>query len=499
VTSEVHILHLEDDPTDADLVQERLQSDGLASRTTRVTTEAEFLAALETEDHDLILADYTLPSFDGLAALNIAIEKRPDLPFIFLSGTLDETLAIETLKFGATDYVFKTRLERLLPSIQRALREGEERIKRRRTEAALQRSEAYLAEAQRLSHTGSFGWDLPTGNIYWSPETFRIMEFDPTTAPTIERVVERTHPEDRPVVQRVIEAAIREREGFDFEHRLLMADGAVKHVRVVAHPNGEEMVGAITDITESKKSHEALRASQSDLAHVTRLMTVGELAGSIAQGVNEPLCAIGANANTCIRALAGSVASLAEAREAAQQILRDVNRASEVMSRVLALTRRAVTEKQGLDLNGAIQEVLALTRAEMSRNGVALRTELPSDLPAVFGDRVQLQQLLMNLIVNGIEAMSSVTDRPRQLSITARNGEPDQVLVSVRDSGVGLDPQIGERIFEPFYSTKSGGIGMGLSISRSIALNHGGRLWAVANDGPGATFQFTLPKYKLGQ
>jgi len=490
------ILHLEDDPTDADIVKERLETEGLACRTTRTGTEAEFRAALDRGGYDLILADYTLPSFDGLSALKIAMEKRPEVPFIFLSGTIDEAMAIESLKIGATDYVFKTRLARLLPSIQRALREGEDRVERKRSEAALRRSEAYLAEAQRLSHTGSFGWDLSSGNIYWTAETYRILGFDPKTPPTIERVLERTHPDDKPLLQRVLDSALGEGKAFDFEHRLLMPDGAIKYLRVVAHPapGGQEFIGAVTDITESKKSQEALRTSQEELARATRLMTMGELAGSIGQGVNEPLQKIVASANACIRHLAGAASNPEVAREAAEQILRDAKRAGEVISRVLALTRKSVTEKQRLDLNGVIQDVLALTKAEMLKKKVSLRTELPYDLPAVFGDRVQLQQLVLNLIMNGIEAMSSVGDRPRQLAVAAHEGEAEHVLVSVRDSGIGFDPQISERMFEPFTTTKPEGMGMGLPISRSIVLNNGGRLWAVLNDGPGATFQFTVPK-----
>ena len=490
------ILYLEDDPKDADLVQDRLEAEGVPCRVTRVETEAAFRAAIEGDGHGLILADYTLPSFDGISALKIAMEKCPQVPFIFLSGTLDEDVAIEALKIGATDYVFKTRLSRLLHSVHRALREGEERVERVHAEAALRRSETYLAEAQRLSHTGSFGWDVGSGDIYWTPETFRIFALEPGTKPTVDMVLERTHPEDRPLVRRVIDLAVEQRKEFDFEHRLLMPDGEVKYIRVVAHlpPGGSEFVGAVTDITEFKRSQEALRTSQAELAHVTRLMTMGELAGSIAHEVNQPLSAIAASGGACIRWLASPTPNLQEAREAAARIVRDAKRAGDVIQRIRALTRKATTEKERLDLNGAIQEVLGLAKAEMLKNRVALRTELRDDLPKVLGDRIQLQQLVLNLIMNGIEAMSAVGDRPRELAISTQSGEPDQVVVRVRDSGVGLDPKSSERIFDAFYTTKPTGMGMGLSISRSIVQNHGGRLWAVPNDrGPGTTFQFTVP------
>jgi signal transduction histidine kinase len=498
VKSPLTILYLEDDPNDADLVGATLETEGLACHVTRVETRLEFCASLERGGCDLILADYTLPSFDGISALRLTMERRPEVPFIFVSGTLDEELAIEALKMGATDYVFKTRMSRLLPSVKRALREAAERMERKRAEAALRRSEAYLAEAQRLSHTGSFGWDLSSGDIYWSQETVRILEPDPSATPTIDFVLQRTHPEDRVLVRQVIHSAAREQKAFDIEHRLLMPDGASKYIRVVGHPsaNGLEFVGAVTDITELHRAQEALRTSQAELAHVTRVMTMGELAASIAHEVNQPLSAIVASGGACLRWLAGPDPSLVDAREAAERIVRDGKRAGEVIARIRALARKATPEKERLDLNGAIKEVLTLAKGELLKNRIAVRTQLREDLPSIFGDRVQLQQLVLNLVMNGIEAMSAVDDRPRELAIATQNGERDEVLVTVRDTGVGLDPESRQRIFEAFYTTKPAGLGMGLSISRSIAQNHGGQLWAIANEGPGTTFQFTVPQHR---
>jgi PAS domain S-box-containing protein len=260
----LRILYLEDDPRDAELVQGTLEAGGIDCDLTRVETQTELVAALRQGGFDLVLADYTLPSFDGLSALKIAQQGWPQLPFIFVSGTLDEEVAIEALKIGATDYVFKTRLARIVPSVQRALREAEERVERRRAEEALRRSEAYLAEAQRLSHTGSFGWDVASGQLYWSRETFRIMGYEPGSKVTIDNVVERTHPEDLPVLIELMARVAREKAAFDYEHRLLMPDGTVKHVRVVGYPSEGEsrdfgFVGAVTDITERKRAESALR------------------------------------------------------------------------------------------------------------------------------------------------------------------------------------------------------------------------------------------------
>jgi PAS domain S-box-containing protein len=262
----LRILFLEDEPKDAEIVQAILEVEGIVCDIARADTETDFLAFLQEGGFDLILADYTLPLFDGISALKIAQKICPHVPFIFVSGTLGEDLAIEALKLGATDYVVKTRLSRIAPSVRRALRETEERAQRHRAEVALQRSEAYLAEAQRLSHTGSFGWRVSSGEIYWSEETFRIFEIERTSQPELERVLQRIHPEDRPIVQKVIDSASRLTQDFDIEHRLLMADGSVKHVRVVGHPSSApggsdhlEIVGSVTDITQRKKAEEKFR------------------------------------------------------------------------------------------------------------------------------------------------------------------------------------------------------------------------------------------------
>jgi len=244
-----------------------------------------------------------------------------------------------------------------------------------------------------------------------------------------------------------------------------------------------------------RKAEEALRETQAELAHVTRVMTMGELAASIAHEVNQPLAGVVLNGNACLRWLAGESPNLAEAREAAQRIIRDGTRASDIISRVRALAKKTVTESERVDMNEAIREVLALAQAEARRNKAAIRTELAGDLPPVRGDRVQLQQVVLNLVINGIEAMSTVQDRSRELVIRTQTGEAHQVRVTVQDSGIGLDRQTLERIFDAFYTTKPEGLGMGLSISRSIVENHAGRLSVVAHDGPGTTFQFALPTY----
>jgi len=267
----------------------------------------------------------------------------------------------------------------------------------------------------------------------------------------------------------------------------------------VGKPGDREVAILFKDITERKRAEEvlhqrevSLREAQTELAHVSRVTTMGELSASLAHEVNQPLAGIVTNANASLRWLGGELPNLNEAREAIRRIIRDGNRAAEVISRMLALFKKARTAKERLDINDAIEEVVILTQSEARRNKVALRMELATDLPAVMGDRVQLQQVVLNLILNGIEAVSTVEDRQRDLVIRTQRGEGDEVRVAVQDSGIGFDPMSAERIFDAFHTTKPGGLGMGLSISRSIVEIHGGRLWAVLNDGPGATFQFTL-------
>src|SRR6266540_944022 len=534
-----------------------------------------------------------------------------------------------------------------------------------RANESLHRSETYLAEAQRLSLTGSFGWNVSSGEIYWSQETFRIFEYDPATKLTLELVLQRTHPEDRALAQQVIDRASQERKELDFERRLLMPDGSVKYVRVVGHPSTNEsgnveFVGAVTDITERKRAEQRLRAqytvtqllaeattieevtpkilqtvcefllwdlgalwsldrqasvlrcvevwhkesvkvpqfeavrceiifmpgiglpgrvwssyepayisdvvhdtnfphasiatreglhaafafpillggdvlgvmeffshdirqpeqellnmmatlgsqigqfierkraedqlhhAQADLAHVTRVATLGEMTASIAHEINQPLTAVIANANASLRWLAAATPNLDEARDAVSRIVRDGNRAGGVIARIRALVQKTDTEKVRLDINQTVQEIVLLMQNEAVRKREAIRMDLAANVPPVFGDRIQLQQVILNLVMNGIEAMDTVTDRPREMLIRSCEHESDQLLVAVQDSGIGIDRQNLGKIFDAFYTTKPQGMGMGLAISRSIVENHGGRLWAVPNDGPGATFQFTL-------
>ena len=363
----------------------------------------------------------------------------------------------------------------------------------------LERSEAYMAEAQRLSHTGSWHQNVRTGRVIWSQETYAILGVDPkTTRPSYRLFLERVHPEDRSRLEEIRAAAVRERRDFDAELRLRMPDGRIKHLHMVAHQsrdqNGDlEYIGAVQDVTERRLSEQALGKLRSELAHMARVMSLGELTASIAHEVNQPISAIIINASTCMRMLSANPPDVDRAREIARRTISDGHRASDVITRLRALFSKTAVATEMLDLNEATREVIALSKNELIRNRIILRSELADGLAPVRGDRVQLQQVILNLLRNAADAMTGVNDRPRLLVIRTESDEADHVRLSVQDAGVGFASADAERLFEAFYTTKSGGMGIGLSVSRSIIESHDGRLWATPNDGPGSTFSFSIP------
>jgi PAS domain S-box-containing protein len=856
------VLHLEDDIRDGALVQDTLAAHGITCQVRRVESEADFLAALDQDRFEIILAGYNVAGLDGLAALYLAQERSPDVPFIFVSETLRQDLAIEALKSGAADCVAKSELARLVPSIQRALRGARERTERIQAEVesqahlrflesldqvnqAIQRSndmeetmgavlevvlsifgcdrawlvypcdpeapswqavmektraefpgvfalgihlpvdsevaevfrtalasrgavqfapgsdvivparlterfsvqsmivlavypkwdkpylfglhqcahprtwttreqplfeeigrrladalssllmvrnlresEAKLEEAQRFAHVGYWERDLKTNRLIWSDETYRVFGLRrEDSIHTIEDILERLVPEDRPVMRDAIEKAVETGTRYDVEYRVLQPSGEVRTVHsrgeVKRDPSGQpyRMFGTVQDITERKRTEqrimaqhrvtevlakadtleeavprllqalceclvwdlgalwytnreagvlrcvgfwrrpsvevpqfeaatrgaifecayslpgtvwlsrepiyfsdfgresdfprasialaeglrtasgfpillggevsgvielfsreirppgpdlfnmmsaidsqvgqfierkraeERLQQAQAELSHLTRVTTLGELTASIAHEINQPLAAVLTNANASLRWLAGDPPNLNETREAIGRIMRDGKRATEIIGRIRALARKAVPQLGWLDLNQAIWEITAMLRGELHRSRVSLHTQLATNVPALWGDRIQLQQVLLNLLMNGIEALKGISEGPREIMVSSEKSTdisggsaedtPEtlasattagpHVLVTVRDTGPGLEPQVLDRLFEAFYTTKPQGLGMGLAISRSIIHTHGGRLWARANAPQGAVFVFTLP------
>jgi PAS domain S-box-containing protein len=371
--------------------------------------------------------------------------------------------------------------------------------KRKRAEHELMRSEAFLAEGQRLSSTGSFSWRADADVMTWSEELHRIYEIPQGVPVTLDLISARVHPDDIPSLSDLIGRARGAGSNFEFDHRLRMPDGSVKYLHMVAHATRDqndrlEYIGAIQDVTQRRLADEALGKARSELAHVARVTTLGALTASIAHEVNQPLSGIITNASTGLRMLAADPPNVEGALETVRRTLRDGNRAADVIARLRALFGKKNFTSESVDLNEAAQEVIALSLSELQRGRVVLRTELADSLPPVTGDRVQLQQVILNLFLNASDAMSSVDDRPRHLLIRTEIDQADWVRVSVQDAGIGFEPRNVERLFEPFFTTKTSGMGIGLSVSRSIIEGHRGRLWASSNDGPGATFAFSIPR-----
>ena len=369
-----------------------------------------------------------------------------------------------------------------------------------RAERALRRSEAYLAEAEKISHTGCWARNTATGALFWSQEEWRIFGLDPKKTKLSYRVfLDLVHPDDRALLEAVSTSAVSARKPYDIPFRVVLPDGSIKHLHSVGNPifqdSGQvaEYIGVTMDVTDRKRTEAALQEAQSELARATRLTTMGELAASIAHEINQPLSAVIANGSASLRWLSRDVPDLAEAQEAMTRVVKEANRASEVIARIRALLRHDKPEYVAVDINGVIRDVLALTNWALQVRDVLLRTRLPAELPLVRGDRIQLQQVIMNLIINGADAMSSINDRPRILRIRSQIDGSGGILVAITDAGSGLDPGIANRIFEPLFTTKPNGMGMGLSICRSIVEAHGGRLWASPGSPNGTVFQFTMP------
>ncbi|HMI56309.1 MAG TPA: PAS domain S-box protein, partial [Gemmatimonadaceae bacterium] len=368
---------------------------------------------------------------------------------------------------------------------------------RKRSEEELRRSEAFLAEAQHLSRVGSFSWRVATDEIMWSEQLYRIFEIDRDVRVTFEVIGTRVHPEDVSVFQEQIERSRRDGSNMQLEIRLQMPDRTVKYVHIVAHCRDNrgqrEYIGAVQDVTQRRLSEATLARVRSELASVAKNTSLGVLTESIAHEVNQPLAGIVTNASTCLRMLGADPPDVDGARETARRTIRDGNRASDVITRLRALFSKKEFTLEPLDLNEATREVIALSLSDLQRHRVILQSELADDLPIITGDRIQLQQVILNLLRNASEAMDDVHERPRLLLIKTEREDGDRVRLSVRDAGIGLVPQSLDSLFDAFYTTKTGGMGIGLFVSRSIVESHQGRLWAEPNDGPGATFSFSIP------
>jgi len=372
----------------------------------------------------------------------------------------------------------------------------------KRAERALRRSEAFLAEGQRLGQIGSYSWCVATDEITWSEQLYRIYELEVGVPVTLDLIRTRVHPEDLTLYERMVEQT---RKGgsdfasdFEWQYRLVMPNHSIKFLHAAAHATPDrdgqlEYIAVIQDVTARRLSEEARDMAISELTQVARMMSLGTLAASIAHEINQPLAGIVTNAGTCQRMLAAAPPNIEGALETSRRTIRDANRASEVITRLRALFNKKETATESVDLNETAREVIALSLSGLQRIQVVVRVELADHLPPVIGDRIQLQQVILNLLRNAADAMSGIDDRARVLLVRTERDEENQVRLSVKDSGVGFTPQAADKIFEGFYTTKSDGMGIGLSVSRSIIEAHHGRLWATPNDGPGSTFTFAIP------
>jgi PAS domain S-box-containing protein len=379
---------------------------------------------------------------------------------------------------------------------------------RKRTEEDLRRSEVYLAEAQRLSHIGSWAFNVATRRIiHSSAEYHRLFGFDSGgVIPDWDDWVRRIHPEDRETTRDTIEQRIRERMDFELDYRVVHPDGTIKYLHALGHPvlnpSGDlvEFVGTSIDLTERKLAEAEARGSeqryreiQRELAHANRIATMGQLTASITHEVKQPIAASVTNAEAALRWLDRQPPDLVEVRQTLARIVKDGIHAGEVVERIRDLIKKAPPRKDHFEINGAIHEIVELTHGETMKNSILVRTEFEECLPLIQGDRVQLQQVMLNLIINAVDAMSGTSEGSRELLISTEKSGWGDVLVVVRDSGPGLMPESLECLFDAFYTTKPKGLGLGLSICRSIVEEHGGKLWASANVPRGAAFRFTLP------
>jgi PAS domain S-box-containing protein len=369
-----------------------------------------------------------------------------------------------------------------------------------RSETELKRSETYLAEAEKISHTGCWARNPTTGTLFWSQEEWRIFGLTPEeTKLSYQKFLQMIHPEDRESVEEISTRAVRENKSYDIPFRIVLSDGSIKHIHSVGKPFFDksggvtEYIGVSMDITERKRDEAALQLAQAELGRVARLTTIGELAASIAHEINQPLSAISTNSLAALRWLAHEVPNVGEAKQALERMRKEAQRASDVIGRIRALLKHDKPKYAALEINDVVKEVIMMMQSALQARGVTVRNDLPPRLPRALGDRVQLQQVLMNLIMNGADAMSLVESRPRILVLSSQVDASDNILVSIQDSGTGLEPGLSDRIFDPLVTTKPNGMGMGLAICKSIVEAHGGRIWAMPSSPIGTVFHFTVP------
>lgn len=500
-----HILLVEDEAPHVELIRRAFASNASSIRLLVASNLQEARQHLAAATPDLLIADLRLTDGDALELL-LVDENVASYPVVILTAQGDERVAVEAMKAGALDYVVKSEIAFAeMPHIaERALREWRNIVARKRTEEALRvRTERYELIASGTCD-GIWDWDVPNHRVYYSPRWKEMRGFaQDELSDREEERISRIHPDDAPRVMAAVQAYFdRQTAVFQEEYRVRCKDGSFKWIldrgvaRWDADGNVVRMAGSESDISERKRIEEKAHQHEAELAHFGRLSTLGEMAAGLAHELNQPLSAIMNRAETCLAHADATGQDAAKLRSNIGEIITQTERASQIIRRLRDFVRRKKPRTSSTCINTLIREVHEFVAAEARHKKVAIRLELADDLSAVSADSIQIEQVVLNLIRNALEAMDDSSRRERRLTIQTSSSGDDLLEISVSDTGPGLAPDSMHRIFDAFFTTKPDGMGMGLSISRTIIEAHGGRLWASSNPGAGATFHFSLPVQK---
>jgi PAS domain S-box-containing protein len=500
----VKVLIVEDRPEDTELMVRELRQASLPLQWRAVASEREYRQSLDWTP-DVILSDFNLPQFNAFDALRILDERMMDIPLIVVTGSISEEVAVDCIKLGAVDYLLKDRMARLPAAVASALDEKRLRDEKRRTEEQLKDREERLRLALESAQMATWDWNLTTGEVRFSDEAGPLFGLVAGQSfSSLDEFLNVVYSEDRAAVKSAMTLAADAAADYNFDFRLQWPDGSLHWLaargRVLSRDSQRDarMVGVVMDTTERVRMEQEANQRLAQLAHVARLTTMGELVSELAHELNQPLYAIANFSEACLNlAHHATVAQQSDLVTWLEQIAEQSHRAGEIIRRVYGFVRKTPVQARAVDIGALVHDCARLLQVNVRHQDVALRMELQAHLPPVFVDAVQIQQVLVNLITNALDSMAELPRSERRIVIRSRVNGQGEVEVSVCDRGRGAADENTaedlERLFEPFFTTKPEGMGMGLSISRSIIEVHGGWLWAERNMDRGLTFRFTLP------